>query len=89
MDLHERKYRHNHLFNLPLANKISSGTSRSLGVPWLPGLACLTCQNCVAVYRPSPTEQGDNFQSLYGNNLFRSVEDVLKSGDKSKVFTII
>ena len=67
---------------IPLANKLGFILNDTSHVKCLPGLVCLTCRNCVAVYQP---ENKNVCQSLNEDNHYRSIENILRSGDENKV----
>ena len=75
------KCNRNHVI-VPLIDKVGCIQSKSSPLHCLPGLICLTCQKCVAVYLP---EDRDNCQSPNQSNHYQNVESILTSADKNQV----
>ena len=86
IDLQEKIVNHE-LFLL--VGNTSCVTGRYLGMSWFLGSDSLTCNDCVPVYAPGHIEQRIDVRSVDGNNCLLSVEDVLRSSDKSKVVKIL
>ena len=72
---------------VPLFNKTGVVEYQSTEVVhYLPGLVCLQCNNCVAIYHP---ENKNNCKSTNKNNHYRSVEDILINNDNNKVISTL
>ena len=67
---------------LPLAQKLGHLKNHTLASCFLPGLLCVACQNCVAVYKP---EDLSNCHSTSAKSHFKKIDDILRSNDCQKV----
>ena len=70
---------------IPLSHEHNKSRNTVLKKPFLPGLVCLTCKKCVAVYQP---ENIDNCRSSNQDNHYRNIEKILRSTNEKKVICL-
>ena len=66
---------------IPLSHEHNTSGITIFEEPFLPGLVCLTCKKCVAVYQP---ENKDNCRSSNQDNHYCNIEKILRSTNEKK-----
>ena len=67
---------------IPLSHEKNMSQNTVSKKPFLPGLVCLTCKKCVAVYQP---ENKHNCKSSNQDNHYRMIENILHSKNSIEV----
>ena len=82
-DMHQKpsKCNRNHRI-IPLSHEKNMSQNTVSKRPFLPGLVCLTCKKCVAVYQP---ENKYNCKSSNQDNHYRMIENILHSKNSIEV----